>query len=56
MKTRNALVNKVLFDAKEAKADLIYTNDRETAGIWKLFNFMPGEKKRGAFIRWEKSL
>jgi hypothetical protein len=56
MKTRNALINKVLFDAKETRADLIYTNDRETAGIWKLFNFTPGEKKRGSFIRWEKTL
>jgi len=56
MRSRNALVQRVLDDAKADNAALIFTNDRDTAGIWKLFNFTPGDKKRGTFIRWEKTL
>lgn len=56
MKIKNELIEWAMTDAKKQKCDLVFTNDRDTAGIWKLFNFIPGEKKRGSFIRWEKTL
>lgn len=56
IKTRNALIDRAIRDAKAAQAVMIYTNDRETSGIWKLFNFVPYEKQRGSFVRWEKDL
>ncbi len=56
IKIRNDLLEFVMEDARRMDCKTLFTNDRETAGIWKLFNFVPGEKKRGAFIRWEKTL
>lgn len=56
VKIRNDLIEFVLEDARRMDCKTVYTNDRETAGIWKLFNFVPGEKKRGSFVKWEKVL
>ncbi|MEE7625391.1 hypothetical protein V3O24_04395, partial [Methylobacter sp. Wu8] len=39
MKIKNELIEWALTDAKQQKCPLIFTNDRETAGIWNLFNF-----------------
>lgn len=56
IKIKNELLNRVLSEAHEQECPLVFTNDRDTAGIWNLFNFVPGDKKRGAFVRWEKVL
>lgn len=56
IKIKNKLIDAVLTDAYKGESKLVFTNDRHTAGIWKLFNFVPGEKKRGTFVRWEKTL
>ena len=56
VKTRHELLEYVLADARRCEITNIYTNDRETAGIWSLFKFVPGEKRRGDFVRWEKTL
>jgi len=56
IKIRTELIEWALTDARKNDCTLIYTNDRETAGIWKLFNFKTREKKRGSFVRWEKTL
>lgn len=56
IKVRDDLIKAVLKQAKKAKAPLVFTNDRISAGIWKLHGFVPGEQKRGEFVRWEKTL
>jgi len=53
---KNELLTWVIDDAIKAESLLVFTNDRENNGFWKLFNFVPGEKKRGTFVRWEKKL
>ena len=56
IKIRDDLINAVIKQANKAKSLLVFTNDRISAGIWKLHGFVPGEQKRGEFVRWEKTL
>lgn len=56
MKIKNALVNKVLEDAKTDGVTEAYTNDCNL-GMWGLLGFVSTEnKKPGAFTRLEKKL
>jgi hypothetical protein len=50
------LIQCAIDHAEQARRTSVWTNDRETATVWKRLGFKPTPRARGSFVRWDKAL
>ena len=53
---KKGLIQRGLNAAKKQKLKSVWTNDRETEGIWAEFGFIKTSRARGVFCRWQKNI